>query len=104
MPTVWDDTKVLHGAIGEYAVIARRRGAEWFIGAMNDDTARSFDVPLAFLGPGPARTAHIYSDDPAAATRTRVRIDRRPVTSATTLRIDLPARGGQAIRIAPDAK
>ena len=27
MPTVWDDTRVLQGQIGQYAVIARRRGA-----------------------------------------------------------------------------
>ncbi len=101
MPTVWDETKVLHGAIGEYAVIARRRGAEWFIGAMNADTPRDFDIPLSFLGAGAAGTAHVYSDDPSMATRTRVRIDRKPVTAATTLKIHLPARGGQAIRIAP---
>jgi len=103
MPTVWDETRVLRGAIGEYAVIARRRGAEWFLGAMNADTPRRFEVPLAFLGPGPARTAHIYRDDPSMTTRTRVRIERTPVTAASTLAIDLPARGGQAVRIAPDA-
>ncbi len=30
VPTAWDDTRVLHGQIGQYAVIARRRGAEWY--------------------------------------------------------------------------
>ncbi|MBD3266614.1 alpha-glucosidase, partial [bacterium] len=50
VPAAWDETKVLHGAIGEYAVIARRSGNEWFIGCMNAATPRTFDIPLSFLG------------------------------------------------------
>ena len=49
-PTVWDDTKVLEGRIGEYAVIARRSDDEWFVGFMNSGEPREFDVPLAFFG------------------------------------------------------
>jgi len=99
VPTVWDDTKVLHASIGEYAVIARRSGADWYIGALNSGPARSFDVPLTFLESGKKYTAHIYSDDPAVPTRTHVRIDRRPVQSSETLTISMPANGGQAVRI-----
>jgi len=35
VPTVWDDTKVLEGEIGEYATIARKSGDEWFFGDIN---------------------------------------------------------------------
>ncbi len=103
-PTVWDDTKVLHGSIGQYAVIARRSGDNWFIGAMNSDEPRSLDVPLQFLDEGRKYTAHIYSDDPAVATRTHVKIERLTVNRSSVLKVALPARCGQAIRLVPAVK
>lgn len=96
VPTVWDDTKVLHGRVGEYAVIARRSGGDWFIGAMNTDAPRAFDVPLTFLDPGKSYAAFVYADDPGVATRTHVRIDRSIVDLRGVLKIVLPPRGGQA--------
>jgi alpha-glucosidase len=102
-PTVWDDTKVLHGRIGEYAVIARRRGDNWFLGGMNSDEPCSFDIPLQFLDAGRQYTAHIYSDDPTVPTRTCVKIERRTVDRGTVLKVALPTRGGQAIRFVPSS-
>lgn len=101
LPTVWDDTKVLQGAIGHYAVVARRKGEDWFLGAMNAGTARTFDVPLDFLTPGKDYIAHRYSHDPALTNRTRVRIERVKVTAADTLQIPLGATSGEAIHITP---
>ena len=99
VPTVWDDTKVIHGKIGEYAVIARRSGSDWFIGSMNSGQKRTLDIPLDFLEPNGTYTAHIYSDDPTIATRTHVRIDHQDVTAQTTLQTTLTAQGGQAIHL-----
>jgi alpha-glucosidase len=101
-PTVWDDTKVLHGSIGQYAVIARRSGDNWFLGAMNSDEPRSLDVPLQFLDADREYTAHVYSDDPNVPTRTHVKIERLTVDRSTVLKVALPARGGQAVRLVPD--
>ena len=102
VPTVWDETRVLHGAIGQYAVIARRSGRQWFVGAMNSAAARTLPIRLDFLEPDQPYTAHVYSDDPQMATRTHVRIDRLPVDSRMSLDIELAPRCGQAIRLAPD--
>jgi alpha-glucosidase len=103
VPTVWDDTKVIHGKIGEYAVIARRSGNEWYIGCMNSTKARTLRVPLSFLDKATNYTANIYSDDPSVQTRTGVRIDRFGVDSETVLEVAMTAKGGQAIRITPAA-
>ncbi|UCD51797.1 MAG: glycoside hydrolase family 97 N-terminal domain-containing protein [Phycisphaerales bacterium] len=100
-PTVWDETKVLEGCIGEYAVIARRRGSDWFVGFMNSGRPRTFNIPLAFLDAGQDYVAHIYSDDPAIATRTHVRIDRFTVDRDTVLTMSASVQGGQAVRIVP---
>jgi alpha-glucosidase len=101
VPTVWDDTRVVHGRIGEYAVIARRSGAEWFIGSMNSKLPRELDVSLDFLDKGKNYTAHIYSDDESVNTRTRVKIEQKAVNSETVLRVKMVKNGGQAIRIVP---
>lgn len=100
-PTVWDQTKVIEGRIGEYAIIARRSGPDWFIGFMNSGQARTFDVPLGFLDPEKKYAAHVYSDDPSVATRTRVRIDRFTLDRDTVLKMTASEEGGQAVRIVP---
>ncbi|MDB4947805.1 MAG: hypothetical protein JWM27_454 [Gemmatimonadetes bacterium] len=102
----WDTTRVLQGRIGDYVIVARRqRGApDWFVGAITDEEARTFDVSLAFLTPGRRYVAEIYADGPGASWRDNplpVTISRRPVTSASRLHLVLAPGGGQAIRIRP---
>jgi alpha-glucosidase len=100
----WDTTRVLRGAIGDYVLVARRqRGAPtWYVGAITDEEARTFTVPLDFLTPGRRYEAEIYADGPGASWRDdplAISITRRAVTSATRLTLSLAAGGGQAIRI-----
>jgi alpha-glucosidase len=52
VPTSWDETRVLAGEIGQYIVVARRHGQEWYVGAMNNEQAREIELPLGFLGGG----------------------------------------------------
>jgi len=101
VPTVWDDTIVIHGEIGEYAVLARRSGEQWFIGCMNSEKSRTLEVPLDFLGDGRNYMAHIYSDDETVKTRTQVRIERREVDSGTVLKVRMEKNGGQAVHLLP---
>jgi alpha-glucosidase len=102
----WDTTRVIDGRIGDYVVVARRErgGQTWFVGAITDEEGRTLDVPLSFLTPGRRYVAEIYADGPKANWLDNplpVTITRRPVTSATRLRILLAPGGGQAIRIRP---
>jgi alpha-glucosidase len=102
----WDTTRVIDGRIGDYVVVARkaRNSPEWFVGAITDEEARTFTVPLSFLPRGRSYVAEIYADGPNAHWLTNplpVAISRRPVTSASTLRLVLAPGGGQAIRIRP---
>ena len=39
IPTTWDDTRFLSGAVGEWVVIARRNGKEWWVGAMTNQAS-----------------------------------------------------------------
>jgi alpha-glucosidase len=100
--TVWDETRVIHGRIGQYAVIARRSGDEWYIGCMNANKTRTLGVLLDFLRKDIKYVAHIYTDDPNVKTRTHVRIERMTVSSETILKAAMGSKGGMAVRIVPD--
>jgi len=100
----WDTTRVLEGRIGDYVVVARRErnGQSWFVGAITDEEARTFDIPLSFLESGRQYVAEIYADGPNANWLDNplpVTITRQTVTQATRLRLVLAPGGGQAIRI-----
>ena len=47
VPTVWDETIVLDGKVGDYIITARRKGDTWYVGAMTDWTERDLKVDLS---------------------------------------------------------
>ena len=50
VPTAWDDTKLVCGYPGDYVVIARRKGNDWYIGGINgNNTEREIKLDLSFL-------------------------------------------------------
>jgi alpha-glucosidase len=99
VPTVWDEMRVIHAKIGEYATIARRSGEDWFVGTINNSQARNLRLPLGFLSAGKNYVASIYSDKDNSTTRTKIGIERRSVTPAIILDVPLCPGGGQAIWI-----
>ena len=52
VPTVWDETVALAGEIGEYVVMARRKGDVWYVGALNNWEPRDLELDLSFLPAG----------------------------------------------------
>jgi alpha-glucosidase len=50
LPTVWDETRVLQGEVGEYIVTARRKGDTWYIGGITNWTPRDIDLDISSLG------------------------------------------------------
>ena len=100
MPTTWDDTKVLHGEIGKYITVARRKGNEWFVGTITNNERRTLQYPLSFLDNEVVYTAYIYSDGGSEIkTKTHVRVEKRDVKSDQTLSFDLRSGGGVALRL-----
>ena len=101
--TTWDDTQVLQGKIGEFVTIARRKGEEWFVGAITNNDAREQEISLDFLPQGKSYIAEIYTDgDKSVKTRTRVRCQWYLVNAQSVLRFSLRASGGAAIRLVLD--
>jgi alpha-glucosidase len=103
VPVDWEDTRMLAGEVGDFAVIARkdRGSADWYLGGIADEQERRFDVALNFLAPGRRYRAEIYRDADNADYRTAPRAfvaEQRVVTSADRLALRLAPGGGAAVR------
>jgi alpha-glucosidase len=102
VPTVWDDTRVLDARMGDYLIVARRSGRDWWVGAMTDWTPRELEAPLSFLPEGNFQmdayqdgvNSHRHGSD---YTKVKSRVDR-----ATKVKIRMAAGGGWAARIYPE--
>jgi len=62
MPATWDDTRVPHSEIGNFICVVRRSGDNWFVGSVNDQSARTLPIALDFLEPGKEYTATLFQD------------------------------------------
>ena len=99
--TVWDDTKVLTGSIGEYIATARRSGNDWFVGAITNTEARKMALSLDFINAEKKYVAHVYVDDETMTNKTKVKMLKFIVSSKDVLRFSLKASGGAAIHLEP---
>ncbi len=101
LPTVWDDTRVLGGYPGEYAVIARRSQNNWFLGVIAGLNEHALSVPLDFLDDGVKYKATIYKDDASLDTYTKVSISEMEVTSQSVLQQNILKQNGVAVIFEP---
>lgn len=102
LQTVFDDTKVLDGSPGKNIIMARRKGNEWFVGAMTNNDGSSEQVDLSFLDKDKTYLAHIYTDGgEKIKTRTQVKCSYLLVTASQRMRFELKPRGGAAVRFVP---
>lgn len=62
VPSSWDDTKVLSAKVGEYAVVAKRKGNKWYVAGMNAWGERKLNVDFSFLGKAKNIDMKIFTD------------------------------------------
>ena len=100
----WDDTRILHAAVGDYVTIARKAKGleEWYIGSITDEHPRNFKAELDFLDENITYEATIYADGAGAHWESNpypVAISKIQVKKGDTIPIRLAAGGGCAISI-----
>ena len=94
IPTTFDETVALDGQLGEYIVIARRKGTTWYVAAMTDWTVRDLIIPLSFLGEGQF-SADIFADGANAMKEaTDYKHTKQTATCQDQLKIHLSSGGG----------
>lgn len=99
VPTTWDETKVLEAKVGEYIVVAKRKGEKWFIGAITNgkESERTFTLNMDFLKVGKTYDMISFEDGINAGRQAmdyRKKISR--VTLKDPLQIKLVKNGGWA--------
>ncbi|MFT3902397.1 MAG: glycoside hydrolase family 97 protein [Niabella sp.] len=102
VPTTWDETKVLDAKLGEYVIVAKRKGDEWFIGgiANNAEKWRTFKINLDFLSQGATYQMDIFEDGINAPTQAMdYRFSAKQVKKGDAFEIKLARNGGFAARI-----
>ncbi len=96
VPSVWDETHVLEAKVGNYILIARRLGDNWFVGAMTDWSSRTLDLDLSFLSEG-NYSMQIWKDginaDKHAAD---FKIENRSVSANSIMTLEMAPGGGWA--------
>lgn len=99
VPETWDNTIALEGKIGEHVAIARKKGNEWYVGALTNWDAREVELDLSFLDEANYK-AEVFRDG--------VNADRKPsdykhetisIPSNKKLKVSMAPGGGCAIRI-----
>jgi alpha-glucosidase len=101
IPVVWDDIRGLEGKVGDYILLARRSGKEWFVGAITDWTSRDMELDLSFLPEG-NYIMDIFQDGINADRHANdYKRYKKNVKQGDKINLHLAPGGGWAARITP---
>jgi alpha-glucosidase len=101
VPSVWDETRVLDAKIAEYVVVARRKGSDWYLGAMTNWTPRDLEIDLSFLGAGNFRMETYQDGVNADRMASDYKLVKTQVKKDAKMKLHLAEGGGWAARIHP---
>ncbi|WP_422247950.1 glycoside hydrolase family 97 protein [Sphingobium sp.] len=105
VPADWSESHLIAGEVGDYAIFARkdRNSANWYVGGVNDATARTVPLSFDFLEPGKSYSATIYKDGESATylteARHRIAYETRTFRKGDRYDLWLAPGGGAAMRL-----
>jgi alpha-glucosidase len=98
VPTTWDETVVLDGRVGEYLVIARKKGFKWYIGAITNWEERDLVLDLSVLPNFGAKSGQIFRDGRNANNVAQDYVSEHIQVMGNTVKVHL-AKGGGAVMV-----
>lgn len=101
IPVVWDHTLAIDGRIGEFLVMARKNGDQWYLAALTDWTEREIDVSLSFLGPGKYQAVMLADGINANRHAEDYRISQQTAVATDHLTIRMAKGGGFSAVLKP---
>ena len=100
IPDTFDETRILHGLIGQYIVSARRSGSDWYVGGQANWDGREVVLSLGFLRPGETYQATIVTDGINANHNAEdYRVEKSIVTAKDKINIRMASGGGFVIKL-----
>ncbi|MBP3689066.1 MAG: glycoside hydrolase family 97 protein [Bacteroidaceae bacterium] len=99
VPTTWDQTRCLAAQAGKYVVVARRKGAKWYVSGITGNTPVELDVSLDFLGEGRHRMTVFRDGCNAGYQAMHYNQSVQTVDRHTALKVTMARNGGFAAEI-----
>lgn len=100
MPAQFDSFKVIDAKLDEFVCVARKSGADWFIGSLTNRDSRSIVLDFSFLPEDKRYEATLYEDAEDTHflnNKESYRIRKQLVDFKTELTIQMAPGGGNAI-------
>ncbi|WP_298397003.1 glycoside hydrolase family 97 protein [Sphingobium sp.] len=107
VPADWSESHLIAGEVGDYAIFARkdRNSENWYVGGVNDATARTVTLNFDYLEPGKSYTATIYKDGEGATyltdARHKIAYETRTIRKGDRYDLWLAPGGGAAMQLTP---
>jgi alpha-glucosidase len=101
MPVTFDETVALDGKVGEYCVLAKRKGNNWYVGAMTNWTGREINLDFSFLPAGKFRATIFKDGVNANRDGTDYKKEVVEISSGEKRSINLAGGGGWAAILEP---
>ncbi len=99
LPREYDEEKILCGKIGEFIVVARRSGENWYLGGLTSWEGRDITVDFGFLGDG-EWNAQLFRDGVNADRNAEdYKIESFSVGSSDKRTVRLASGGGFSMKI-----
>jgi hypothetical protein len=98
VPAAWDETRLLDGEPGKFAVVARRLGRAWYVGGINGGPdVKKVTVPLDLLGNGTFDMVLIAD----GRSESSFLVTKRQRNGIDAQAIEMRPYGGFAMRLVP---
>ena len=91
VPTTWDESICLAGEVGEFAVMARRKGRKWYIAGLTANQAKTFELDITKIPGSSSYKATIYKD---GENLEDIQIEKRSIRRGVKMTIDMKPTGG----------
>ncbi|HPS13585.1 MAG TPA: glycoside hydrolase family 97 catalytic domain-containing protein, partial [Prolixibacteraceae bacterium] len=99
VPNTWDDTKLIDGYPGKFTVMARRKGADWYVAGINSGRwEKNQKLDFSFLPEGTTYKLTLIADGKHDKTFS---VKFAVVDNKTTLEVNMLRRGGFAASLEP---
>lgn len=95
----WKESRTLDGKIGEYIVMMRQTNDAYLVGAATNESGRTINLPLSFLGEGTheVQIAEDGNDGHYLTNRETLKASRKQVSAQDTLILKLAPGGGACL-------
>lgn len=95
----WKESRTLDGKIGEYIVMMRQTNDAYLVGAATNESGRTINLPLSFLGEGTheVQIAEDGDDGHYLTNRETLKTSRKQVSAQDTLILKLAPGGGACL-------